>query len=72
MRRKVYTTGEIAEICNCSPRTVSKWFDSGNLKGYRLPMSYDRRIPHEHLIQFMIDKNIPIPKELTEECSSIS
>ena len=34
---KVFTTGQVAKICKVAPRTVSKWFDSGRLKGYRIP-----------------------------------
>ena len=43
--KNVLTTGDVAKICNVAPRTVSKWFDSGQLKGYRIPGSKDRRIP---------------------------
>jgi excisionase family DNA binding protein len=50
---KVYTTGQVAKICQVAPRTVSKWFDNGRLKGYRIPGSQDRRIPHKHLVAFM-------------------
>ena len=49
---KVFTTGQVAKICKVAPRTVSKWFDSGRLKGYRIPGSQDRRIPREYLIKF--------------------
>ena len=45
---KVFTTGQVAKICKVAPRTVSKWFDSGRLKGYRIPGSQDRRIPREY------------------------
>ncbi len=51
--KKVFTTGQVAKICKVAPRTVSKWFDSGRLKGYRIPGSQDRRIPREHLIRFL-------------------
>src|SRR4051812_28109101 len=40
--KDVLTTGEVAKICNVAPRTVSKWFDSGALHGYRIPGSKDR------------------------------
>ena len=49
--KKVFTTGQVAKICKVAPRTVSKWFDSGRLRGYRIPGSQDRRIPREHLIR---------------------
>jgi len=42
-----------------APRTVTKWFDSGQLKGYRIPGSRDRRIPTSELIRFMKAHNIP-------------
>ena len=57
--KDVLTTGEVAKICNVAPRTVSKWFDSGQLKGYRIPGSKDRRIPVANLIQFMKEHGIP-------------
>lgn len=58
--KDVLTTGEVAKICNVAPRTVSKWFDSGQLKGYRIPGSKDRRIPVSQLIRFMKAHNIPM------------
>src|SRR5262249_49330648 len=56
----VLTTGEVAKICRVAPRTVSKWFDTGQLRGYRIPGSKDRRIPVEQLIRFMRTHNIPL------------
>ena len=58
--KNVLTTGDVARICNVAPRTVSKWFDNGQLKGYRIPGSNDRRIPHSELIRFMKEFNIPV------------
>jgi PleD family two-component response regulator len=43
-----------------APRTVSKWFDSGRLKGYRIPGSQDRRIPREYLIRFLKEHGMPL------------
>ena len=57
--KNVLTTGEVAKICNVAPRTVSKWFDSGQLKGYRIPGSKDRRIPMSELLRFMKAHDIP-------------
>jgi len=39
---------------------VSKWFDTGHLKGFRIPGSRDRRIPLEELIRFMRAHEIPL------------
>ncbi|MBA7662456.1 hypothetical protein ES703_70485 [subsurface metagenome] len=57
--KNVLTTGDVARICNVAPRTVSKWFDNGQLKGYRIPSSRDRRIPVSELIRFMKVHNMP-------------
>lgn len=60
MRKKdVLTTGQVAQICSVAPRTVTKWFDSGQLGGYRIPGSKDRRIPLNELIRFMKAHDIP-------------
>src|SRR5213075_1329113 len=58
--KDVLTTGEVAKICNVTPRTVSKWFDSGALRGYRIPGSKDRRIPLNQLIRFMKQHGMPL------------
>lgn len=58
--KAVLTTGEVAKICNVAPRTVSKWFDSGQLRGYRIPGSKDRRIPVDQLVRFMRAHGIPL------------
>jgi excisionase family DNA binding protein len=57
--KDVLTTGDVAKICHVAPRTVSKWFDNGQLKGYRIPGSKDRRIPVSELIRFMKMHNMP-------------
>ncbi len=59
-RKEVLTTGDVAKICNVAPRTVSKWFDSGQLRGYRIPGSKDRRIPLQQLVRFMRAHGIPL------------
>ncbi len=59
-QKDVLTTGEVARLCNVAPRTVSKWFDSGSLRGYRIPGSKDRRIPMSSLVRFMKEHNIPL------------
>ncbi|HOM17099.1 MAG TPA: response regulator [Thermoguttaceae bacterium] len=66
---KVFTTGQVAKICKVAPRTVSKWFDSGRLKGYRIPGSQDRRIPREYLIKFLKEHGMPLG-ELEDETTA--
>lgn len=66
MVQNIFTTGQVAKICNVFPRTVCKWFDSGRLRGYRIPGSQDRRVPKEYLLRFLREHAMPIPAELTE------
>lgn len=55
----VFTTGQVARICKVAPRTVSKWFDRGQLRGYKIPGSRDRRIPARELVAFMKQHGMP-------------
>ena len=57
--KTVFTTGEAAKICKVSQQTVIRCFDSGQLKGFRVPGSRFRRIPREHLFAFMRENGIP-------------
>jgi two-component system OmpR family response regulator len=58
--KNLYTTGEAAEICSLSQQTIIRCFDSGKLKGFRIPGSKFRRIPRESLAVFMRDNGIPL------------
>lgn len=51
----VYSTGQVAKLLGVARSTVTEWFDSGKLRGYRLPGPGHRyrRIPHVHLVTFM-------------------
>jgi excisionase family DNA binding protein len=55
----VFTTGEAAKICKVSQQTIIRCFDSGQLKGFRVPGSRFRRIPRDQLYIFMRDNGIP-------------
>jgi excisionase family DNA binding protein len=57
--KTVFTTGEAAKICKVSQQTIIRCFDSGQLKGFRVPGSRFRRIPREQLFAFMRDNGIP-------------
>lgn len=61
-RKQVLTTGEVARACNVAPRTVAKWIDQGQLRGYRIPGSRDRRVPLDALVRFMRDYGIPLDR----------
>lgn len=58
--KKVFTTGEAAEICKVSQQTIIRCFDAGRLQGFRVPGSRFRRIPREELIRFMQTNDIPL------------
>ena len=57
--KTVFTTGEAAEVCKVSQQTIIRCFDSGRLRGFRVPGSRFRRIPRDALIQFMKENGIP-------------
>ena len=57
--KTVFTTGEAAKICKVSQQTIIRCFDSGQLKGFRVPGSRFRRIPRNELFSFMRDNGIP-------------
>jgi excisionase family DNA binding protein len=57
--KTIFTTGEAADICKVSQQTIIRCFDSGRLKGFRVPGSRFRRIPRDALLAFMRDNQIP-------------
>ncbi len=66
---KTLTTYTVARLVNCSPRTVSGWCDSGELRHFRLPSAKkkqrtQRRIVASDLIGFLRANDMPIPPEL--------
>lgn len=65
--KEVFTTGEAARICKVSQQTIIRCFDSGQLRGFRVPGSRFRRIPREELIRFMKQHGIPMDALLEEE-----
>jgi excisionase family DNA binding protein len=68
---KIYTTGEVSKLCNVSTATVNKWFDSGQLEGYRVPGSRHRRIPHQNLLRFLQQHGAPVDALLHESKTSL-
>ena len=58
--KDLYTTGEAAEVCKVSQQTIIRCFDSGRVKGFRVPGSRFRRIPRQNLIRFMKENKIPL------------
>ncbi|MEL7472666.1 MAG: response regulator [Planctomycetota bacterium] len=58
--KKIFTTGEAAQVCKVSQQTIIRCFDSGRLSGFRVPGSRFRRIPRDELIRFMKTNGIPL------------
>ena len=58
--KQVFTTGEAARLCNLSQQTIIRCFDSGRLRGYRVPGSRTGRIPRGELIRFMKGHHMPL------------
>lgn len=58
--QQVFTTGEVARLCHVNIRTVIRWIDAGQLKGYRIPGSRDRRVTRATLVEFMRAYELPL------------
>lgn len=56
---EILTTGQVAKILRMAPRTVSRIFDEGSLKGYNIPGSRDRRILASSVRSLMKENGIP-------------
>jgi excisionase family DNA binding protein len=61
-KNKVFTSGEVAAICGVSADTVARWFDLGQIEGYRLGPGGDRRIPYDSLRTFILSHGIPLER----------
>lgn len=60
---KTLTTGEIAKICDVNLRTVIRWIERGELKGFRLPGRGNNRVLVEDFVNFLEQHGMPIPPE---------
>lgn len=58
--KRIFTTGEAAQICKVSQQTIIRCFDNGKLRGFRVPGSRFRRIPRAELLRFMRENGIPL------------
>lgn len=59
-RKKHYTTGEAAKLCDVSQQTIIRCFDAGLLGGFKVPGSKFRRIGRLSLLAFALEHGIPI------------
>lgn len=65
--RTVFTISEVAKLTGTTPRNASRWFDTGRLRGYRIPGKEDRRVPKERLLEFVRDYSQLVAKGQTED-----
>lgn len=63
--KKIYTTFDIAQLCNVDISTVINWIDSGKLQAYKTPGGH-RRIRQDNFLQFLKSYGLPIPRGLGE------
>ena len=59
-----FTTGQVAEFCDVSQRTVINWIERGELSAHKLPGRGDRRISRPELEAFFTRNNLPLPEGL--------
>jgi len=64
---KTLTTGEIASICDVNLRTVIRWIERGELKGFKLPGRGNNRVTQEDFVTFLKNHKMPIPAELLDD-----
>lgn len=53
------TTGDVACYAGISQQTVIRCFDTGQLKGFRVPGSRFRRVPVAACYDFLVASGIP-------------
>lgn len=61
--KKALTTGDIAEYCQVTHRTVLDWVIQGKIKAYQTPGRHTRVLIND-FIEFCREYNIPIDDEL--------
>ena len=64
-RERIYTTFQVADICNVRPTTVIKWANQNRIKVYTTPGKH-RRICETDLLSFLKQYSFPIPADLEE------
>lgn len=58
-KKKFVTTGEIARICEVSPKTVIAWIERKQLPSFRIGRG-PRKVTLENLYDFLGSRNFPI------------
>lgn len=67
---RIFTSGQVAKICQVAHATVQNWCSRGVLGHYRLPVGKrDRRIPESDLVKFLAANGME--RFLTEDQSAV-
>jgi len=61
MKKRAFTTSDIAPICHHSRETVKRWLENGEIKGYRVGAHGHWRVLAEDLASFLKNNTIPFP-----------
>jgi excisionase family DNA binding protein len=61
MKKRAFTTSDIAPICHHSRETIKRWLENGEIKGYRVGVHGHWRVLAEDLASFLKNNNIPFP-----------
>lgn len=61
MEKKVFTTSDIARICQHSRESVKRWLERGEIKGLRVGTSGHWRVLPKDLASFLKNNGIPFP-----------
>ncbi|MEW6441089.1 MAG: helix-turn-helix domain-containing protein [bacterium] len=70
MRERLYTTVDLAKVCNVSLRTIIRWVDEGRLASFRTPGGH-RRVREEDLRDFLDRYRIPFSSDLRAQPQKI-
>jgi len=63
LKKRILTTGEIAQYCGVNFRTVIRWIKRGHLKAYQLPGRGDNRVEIQDFLRFLKEHHMPVPEE---------
>jgi excisionase family DNA binding protein len=58
-KKRFVTTGEIAKICEVSPKTVIAWIERKQLRSFRIGRG-PRKVTLADLYEFLCSKNFPV------------
>jgi hypothetical protein len=61
--KDVYTTTEVAKACHISSQIIIKAMDAGQLEGFRVPGSRDRRFTRGQVEKFQREQGLPYDVE---------